>query len=304
MKTDPKSLILAGAATVLLLTGGCIFQPAEKNATAVGLLSIRFGTTFGFCLGYCNETLTLDAATMEMSRTGRGENGTLPELRFQLVQDSTRWSALVSKWQESSSRFSELDEVIGCPDCTDGGAEWIEVRTSGGTKKVTYEYGSELDGLGDFQRHLRSLMQEMKMRINTTSGILQFSDGKPEDILFNPLALRSGRIEGDSLYLEVAYSGGCAEHRFDLVMAPAVFLESYPVQANLYLRHDAGGDLCKAYIHKTLSFDLSELKRRYVQAYGSTGSTASETLLLNIFVPQNGSPVKGLQIKYLLDFEG
>jgi len=34
-----------------------------------------------------------------------------------------------------------LPNVLGCPDCADGGAEWIEVETGNTLKRVEFEYG-------------------------------------------------------------------------------------------------------------------------------------------------------------------
>lgn len=51
-----------------------------------------------------------------------------------------------------------------------------------------------------------------------------------------------------------------------------MFLESYPAQANLYLRHFANDDHCKALIHQTLSFDLGLIIEIYNQHYGEIDS--------------------------------
>ncbi len=39
------------------------------------------------------------------------------------------------------NKISSLPEVIGCPDCADGGAEWIAINADGKQYKITYEYG-------------------------------------------------------------------------------------------------------------------------------------------------------------------
>ncbi len=39
--------------------------------------------------------------------------------------------------------FFSLPEIIGCPDCADGGAEWLEIEDFSGKKyKVTFEHGN------------------------------------------------------------------------------------------------------------------------------------------------------------------
>ena len=55
--------------------------------------------------------------------------------------------------------------------------------------------------------------------------------------------------------VNVAYSGGCAEHAFDLVAAgPQV--RSLPPKQPLMIVHEAHGDACRARIEETLAFDL------------------------------------------------
>jgi hypothetical protein len=51
-------------------------------------------------------------------------------------------------------------------------------------------------------------------------------------------------------------------------MSPASFSESDPVQANLYLRHDANGDACRALIQRSLYFDLSPISGLHEDIYG------------------------------------
>ena len=38
------------------------------------------------------------------------------------------------------NNFQKLPEVIGCPDCADGGASWVEISRSNVVFKVTFDY--------------------------------------------------------------------------------------------------------------------------------------------------------------------
>ena len=70
-----------------------------------------------------------------------------------------------------------------------------------------------------------------------------------------PLEGMQAAIKGDSLVVKVAYSGGCAEHAFDLFAAgPQV--RSLPPKQPLMIAHEAHGDACRARIEETLAFDL------------------------------------------------
>jgi hypothetical protein len=70
-----------------------------------------------------------------------------------------------------------------------------------------------------------------------------------------PFDVLHAAIQGDSLVVQVAYSGGCATHIFQLAAAgPQV--RSLPPKQPLMIAHDADGDACRARIQKTLAFDL------------------------------------------------
>jgi len=103
-------------------------------------------------------------------------------------------------------------------------------------------------------------------RDNQQSVII--TDAPPESIQLDPFGLEGIKIAGDNITLTVTYSGGCMEHEFSLYMSPATFLESYPVQANLYLRHNGNGDACEALINKKVSFNLRPVAELYKSLYG------------------------------------
>lgn len=70
-----------------------------------------------------------------------------------------------------------------------------------------------------------------------------------------PLDVMQASIQGDSLVVQVAYSGGCAEHAFELVAAgPQV--RSLPPKQPLMIAHETNGDACRSRIEEILAFDL------------------------------------------------
>ena len=67
-------------------------------------------------------------------------------------------------------------------------------------------------------------------------------------------------VAGDTLIVPVRYGGGCNKHDFYLIGAcppPS----TYAALVVINVIHDANGDACKAYLAKTLKFDLSPLRR-------------------------------------------
>jgi hypothetical protein len=93
----------------------------------------------------------------------------------------------------------------------------------------------------------------------------------------DPVAVVGASISDDTLTVSARYSGGCIEHWFKLYMQ-RVFLESNPVQANLYLSHIDGGDPCDALITEDLVFDVRKIAELYYDQYGEY-----DDIVLNIY---------------------
>ena len=83
-------------------------------------------------------------------------------------------------------------------------------------------------------------------------------------------------IVGDELQVTVQYSGGCAEHAFDMCW-DAEWLESNPVQTGLTIAHADPGDKCDALPTEERTFDLLPLQLEYAAVYSPTG-----TLFINL----------------------
>lgn len=86
----------------------------------------------------------------------------------------------------------------------------------------------------------------------------------------DPFTIDAARIDAtDTLRLEIEHGGGCATHRFRLLIGQA-FMESEPVQVRARLSHDAAGDVCRALVRPIRRIDLSPLREAYQRAYGVT----------------------------------
>lgn len=83
---------------------------------------------------------------------------------------------------------------------------------------------------------------------------------------------RAPAIEGDALIITVSYGGGCEDHEFTLVASDA-FAESYPVQLEVSLAHEANEDRCRAYLTETYAFDLTPIKALYQETYQEDAGT-------------------------------
>jgi hypothetical protein len=84
----------------------------------------------------------------------------------------------------------------------------------------------------------------------------------------DPAEIVDSRITRDTLHLTVRFGGGCRQHEFSLFRFGG-FRESFPVQTDIRLMHDANGDMCRALLTRSLAFGLSPLARLYQQGYGA-----------------------------------
>lgn len=146
-----RSITLALA--VLLLTSAC-GAPFEA-LRAGGDLVIRGGTSFGMCHGLCATELRIDGTEAVFVQKSR-DPGTRPVTRT-LQLDEAEWRALEAA--AARAAFEGLQEVYGCPDCADGGAEWVEVSWGGETRRVTFEYGATVERIQPLIDRLRTIRQ-------------------------------------------------------------------------------------------------------------------------------------------------
>lgn len=73
------------------------------------------------------------------------------------------------------------------------------------------------------------------------------------------ITINAVKVVGDSLYVDVQYSGGCKTHEFKMI-TNGNFLKSLPPQLPLFLEHNANKDNCRALKMETLKYDLKPLR--------------------------------------------
>jgi hypothetical protein len=147
-----RASVLIVLLLVVSAASGCmLLGDADDRLDGATLAS---GTSFGMCLGYCRTELTVSpdrTATMRWIPQGSGratvtETRTLSEEEYDTLRDAFDRDCLLG-----------ADEVYGCPDCADGGAEYVEMQDGATVKRVAFEYGTEVGGLGAFIEAMRTL---------------------------------------------------------------------------------------------------------------------------------------------------
>lgn len=134
----------------LLWVSSC--HPCEPDSQVT---EVKYGTYFGECWGYCAHDLDLKEG---VSDSYHHWYGGAPDRMCSEPYD--HWQSLTESID--FGEFKQLDETIGCPDCADGGAEWIEITNDGETYRVTFEFMNEPNTVSAYIDELRAQMEIMK----------------------------------------------------------------------------------------------------------------------------------------------
>ncbi|CAF1092183.1 unnamed protein product [Rotaria sordida] len=124
------------------------------------IYAISSGTSFGECLEYCRHSINITNVTSELValKESNGDQVKYPTIRRKFCFNSVEWQELIALLD--LEKFKMLNEVQGCPDCADGGAEWIEVNWSKKSKRVTFEHEALVAGIEELIKYLRVLREK------------------------------------------------------------------------------------------------------------------------------------------------
>lgn len=142
--------------SILLVTAfcGCTSVSPEEETLATDGLIIRTGTSFGMCVGYCVKEYVLNGTSLSLTQKENLNPPKNPARTCQKTISQEDWSAI--KAAANFENFSKLPERIGCPDCADGGAEYIELEADGRKHRVTFEHSSTIPGSESLVNALRA----------------------------------------------------------------------------------------------------------------------------------------------------
>ena len=137
--------------TVIALSAGC----TETNVQSVNdSLLIRTGTSFGMCMGdKCQKDYVVNGTSLVLTHGGNNRGTPIPPKTCQKSISVADWNAL--KATVNLSAFGQQPERIGCPDCADGGAEYIELEQGDTKHRVTFSYGQTIPGFEPLVNALR-----------------------------------------------------------------------------------------------------------------------------------------------------
>lgn len=121
---------------------------------------------------------------------------------------------------------------------------------------------------------------------------VQFSTLPPDQLQKSTFQLNDVTILSDTITLDISYSGGCHSHDLVLYMTPT-FLESYPVQASLYLYHNDFNDPCDAWLTRSISFNVEQIAKLYKSHYGEY-----DDIILNVYRYFDNIPTGKISVTY------
>lgn len=129
--------------------------------TAAGSVSQVVSTTsFGMCVGYCKTRLEISPGKAVLVREpgGRGQP-TLPVERKEEVLSPQEWDEIARL--AGAAKIEGLPDVIGCPDCADGGAESLTIVGPGRNKTITFDHGATIEAAQPLLERVRALRVRM-----------------------------------------------------------------------------------------------------------------------------------------------
>ena len=134
--------------------------PQTPQNSTTDKLTIRTGTSFNMCAGYCKNDYVFNGTSVTLA-----QGSVLPQA--QVTPRSCQSTISQAKWTDIKAlanldAFSKVANVLGCPDCTDGGAEYIEIQVDDQKYRVTFPYGKTIPGFETLVDALRTQRNAFK----------------------------------------------------------------------------------------------------------------------------------------------
>lgn len=147
-----KSLQHILALSLLLSLGACQFLGQGSGRSEIG--TIKNGYSFGECIGFCVGDMVVEQNEQTLTLSTWISN---EAEEYQGIHAASAWNEIQNAIDIDA--FCGMADVYGCPDCADGGAEYLSMICDGQEKTVTFEFGTtdlvEINPLLELLRPLR-----------------------------------------------------------------------------------------------------------------------------------------------------
>lgn len=136
---------------LMLVLGSCadkfVAEPTQDT------LTIRSGISYGYCIGYCQRVLELTPTAAVFTKASNQPSTQYPTVSCTGAITESEWKTLET--QANLAALQKQPQTIGCPDCADGGAEFLEIEQGGERYRVTFEAGKTIPGFESLVTALR-----------------------------------------------------------------------------------------------------------------------------------------------------
>lgn len=154
-----KSVVFAVLLVLVFVRCMNDFTPQNAQDLTDGL-TIRTGTSFGMCIGYCQSDYVFQGTSVTLTQSSTRPQTTLSPKSCQSTISQDDWNTL--KATANLDLFSKQPSVIGCPDCADGGAEYIELQIDDQKHRVTFPANKTIPGFESLVNSLRGYREAFK----------------------------------------------------------------------------------------------------------------------------------------------
>jgi hypothetical protein len=124
------------------------------------------------------------------------------------------------------------------------------------------------------------------------NGDVALTWARPFALQVDDLTVLEGAVTDDTLTLMVYHGGGCGDHAYKLFWR-GEFMESYPVQVNLYVQHINHNDFCEALITRNVQFDVRVIAEAYEDLFGGY-----DDIIMNVYGYFREYPGQKIQVTY------
>lgn len=150
-------LLSLGALSLVLASCASAAAPPQTSVTRVVST-----TSFGMCVGYCTTELVISegqAVLTRLPRGGRGAPSLAAPQRSSMALTASEWADIQRLAAEAD--FDALPDVVGCPDCADGGAEGLTVESADGAETVSIEFRADVRELQPLLDRVRAIRERL-----------------------------------------------------------------------------------------------------------------------------------------------
>lgn len=133
------------------------FTCEKKENVLLTNIIIKSGTSFGQCVGHC--ITESEMSSQQLSLVRKAWRSKIADKTCSRLLTSGEWQSLIDLLNFDT--FKQLPETTGCPDCADGGAEWIEVTYGEQVKRVNFEFGKNIPEIAEFTERVRKIRDSL-----------------------------------------------------------------------------------------------------------------------------------------------